>query len=60
MCYLFTNVYPANALRNGRNGCSGSLCFPGGVNRCIDNENVLDGIGGLLDQASSSSRPTTM
>lgn len=47
MCYLYTNVYPADALRNGRNGCTADLCLPGGVNRCIDNENILDGIGGL-------------
>lgn len=47
MCYLFTSVYPADALRNGRNGCVAGLCFPAGVNRCIDNENILDGIGGL-------------
>ena len=47
MCYLYTNVYPAAALRNGRNGCTVGLCLPGGVNRCIDNENILDGIGGL-------------
>jgi hypothetical protein len=48
MCYVFTLAYPAGALHNGRNGCLPGLgCVPGGVRRCIDNENILTAIGGL-------------
>lgn len=48
MCYIFTLAYPAGALHNNRNGCLlGVGCVPGGVRRCIDNENILTAIGGL-------------
>lgn len=47
MCYLFTQAYPAGSLYNGRNGCLGPLCIPGGTHRCIDNENILDAAGAL-------------
>ncbi|MDD9941260.1 MAG: hypothetical protein OXU20_09500 [Myxococcales bacterium] len=47
MCYLFTTAYPAGSLHNGKTGCSLGLCIPGGVTRCIDNENILDGLGAL-------------
>ena len=47
MCYLFTTAYPAGSLHNGKNGCFVGTCIPGGVTRCIDNENILDGAGAL-------------
>jgi hypothetical protein len=48
MCYIFTLAYPAGSLHNGRNGCLPGLgCVPGGIRRCIDNENILTAIGGL-------------
>jgi hypothetical protein len=48
MCYMFTLAYPAGALHNGRDGCLQPLgCVPGGIRRCIDNENILTAIGGL-------------
>lgn len=47
MCYLFTTAYPAGSLHNGKNGCALGLCIPGGITRCIDNENILDAAGAL-------------
>jgi hypothetical protein len=48
MCYLFTLAYPAGALHNGKVGCLQPLgCVPGGIRRCIDNENILTALGGL-------------
>lgn len=48
MCYIYTTAYPAGSLHpTGKNGCAGPLCVPGGVRRCIDNENILDAVGGL-------------
>ncbi|MDD9947546.1 MAG: hypothetical protein OXU20_41280 [Myxococcales bacterium] len=48
MCYLFVTAYPVGALGNGLNGCYGGFCLPGADRRCIDNENILHGIGGLF------------
>jgi hypothetical protein len=48
MCYTFTLAYPAGSLHDGQNGClPGIGCVPGGIRRCIDNENILTAIGGL-------------
>jgi hypothetical protein len=48
MCYLFTLAYPAGSLHNGKNGCLPPIgCVPGGIRRCIDNENILTALGGL-------------
>lgn len=47
MCYLYVTAYPAGSLNNGLNGCTGPFCVPGADRRCIDNENILDAIGGL-------------
>lgn len=47
MCYMFTTAYPAGSLHNGKSGCYGPFCGPGGKTRCIDNEALLDIAGGL-------------